>query len=79
MMEEQSTGAGMKKEIKVNLAILVLVIAEYLMLSVVSQWAIFSPLSDTQYYSVMVGSLVIIAVLAGVLFVKSGKSQRKQC
>lgn len=70
----------MKKEIKVNLAILVLVIAEYLMLSVVSQWTIFRPISDTQYYSVMVGTLVIIAVLAGVLFVKSGKSQRrKQC
>lgn len=65
----------MKKEIKVKLAILVLVMADYLMFSVASQWTIFRPLSDTQYYSVMVGTLVIIAVLAGVLFVKSGKSK----
>lgn len=63
----------MKKEIRVNLATVVLVLAVYLTLNVVPYLEIVRPLSDVAYQVVINSLLTIIGILEMVVFVKSGR------
>lgn len=65
----------MKKEITVNIAVIILVLAVYLILNVVPYLEILRPLSDAQYRGVITSLLTIIGILEIVLFVKSGRGQ----
>lgn len=65
----------MKKTITVNAAVLLLVLAVYLILNVVPYLEILSPLSDVHYQGVMRSLLIFIGILGMVLFVKSGRGK----
>lgn len=63
------------KETKVNIGIILLVVTHFLILNVISNLDIFITLSDVQYYSLMYGMVISIALLSIFLFVKSGKGR----
>lgn len=63
------------KETKVNIGIILLVVIHFLILNVISNLDIFITLSDVQYYSLMYGMVIFIAILSILLFVKSGKGR----
>lgn len=65
----------MKKEITVNVAVLLLVLAVYLTLNVVPYLEILRALSDVHYQGVIRSLLIIIGILEMVLFVKSGRGK----
>ena len=65
----------MKKEIRVNLATVVLVLAVYFTLNVIPYLEIVRPLSDVVYQVVINSLLTIIGILEIVVFVKSGRAR----
>lgn len=66
----------MKKETKITIGSVLLVIAHLLLLNVVSNLEFFTSLSDLQYYGLMYGTVIFIAILSILLFVKSGKGKK---